>query len=425
MTTTDGEMRDDPLRRVIDDELVDRLMEQVDAEGLDLLGPDGVLTELTSRVLSRGLEVEMTDHLGYERGDRAGWGSGNNRNGSYPKTVHTDAGTVPVRVPRDRNGTFEPQLIPKHQRRLRGFNELVISLVARGMTVRDTQAHLAEIYGVEVSPELISKVTDAIIPELRAWQSRPLDAVYPILYLDAISVKVRSDHVVVNRPVYIAMAIDVDGAKHVLGLWLGKGDEGAKFWLGVLTELKNRGVNDVLVVCCDGLTGFGDAIEAVWPQATVQTCVVHLIRNSVRYCSWKDRKAVIRALKPVYQAATVAAAADALDDFEAEWGDRYPAIVDLWRRNWERFTPFLAFEAAIRRIIYTTNAIESLNYQLRKVTKTRGHFPTGDAVLKILYLAIRNIGNHRGGELGTGTHGRKQALNAFAITFPGRLDPTP
>jgi putative transposase len=220
------------------------------------------------------------------------------------------------------------------------------------------------------------------------------------------------------------MAVDIEGRKHVLGLWLGKGDEGAKFWLGVLTELKNRGVTDVLVACCDGLSGFGDAIETVWPNTTVQTCVVHLIRNSIRYCSWKDRKAVAKALRPIYQAPSIDASADALDGFELEWGDQYPAIVDLWRRNWERFTPFLAFDAAIRKIIYTTNAIESLNYQLRKVTKTRGHFPTGDAVLKILYLAIRNIGNNRGGELGTGTHGWKQALNAFAITFPGRLDPT-
>jgi putative transposase len=424
MTADSEEMRGDPVRPVIDDELVDRLMAQVDAEGLELLGPEGVLTELTSRILSRGLEVEMTDHLGYEKSDPVGWGSGNNRNGSYPKTVQTDAGTVPVEMPRDRNASFEPRLIPKHQRRLSGFNELVISLVARGMTVRDTQAHLQEIYGVEVSPELISKVTDAILPELRAWQQRPLDPVYPILYLDAIVVKVRSDHVVVNRPVYIAMAVDIDGAKHVLGIWLGKGDEGAKFWLGVLTELKNRGVTDVLIACCDGLTGFGDAIETVWPHTTVQTCVVHLIRNSIKYCSWKDRKAVTKALKPIYQAATVDAATDALGAFELEWGGQYPAIVDLWRRNWERFTPFLAFDAPIRRIIYTTNAIESLNYQLRKVTKTRGHFPTGDAVLKILYLAIRNIGNNRGGQLGTGTQGWKQALNAFAITFPGRLDPT-
>jgi putative transposase len=424
MTTTDGEMMKEPVRPVIDDELLDRLMAQVDEEGLELLGPDGVLTELTSRILSRGLEVEMTGHLGYEKDDPAGWRSGNNRNGSYPKTLQTDAGTVGVEMPRDRNATFEPQLIPKHQRRLSGFNELVISLVARGMTVRDTQAHLGEIYGVEVSPELISKVTDAVLPELRAWQSRPLDATYPILYLDAITVKVRSDHVVVNRPVYIAMAVDVDGQKHVLGLWLGKGDEGAKFWLGVLTELKNRGVTDVLIACCDGLTGFADAIESVWPQATVQTCVVHLIRNSIKYCSWKDRKAVTRALRPIYQASNIDAAADALDSFETEWGDTYPAIVDLWRRNWERFTPFLAFDAPIRKIIYTTNAIESLNYQLRKVTKTRGHFPTDDAVLKIFYLAIGNIGNNRGGELGTGTKGWKQALNAFAITFPGRLNPT-
>ena len=424
MTTTDSEMMEDPVRPVIDDELVDRLMAQVDAQGLELLGPEGVLTELTSRILSRGLEVEMADHLGYEKGDPAGWGSGNNRNGSYPKTVQTDAGTVGVEMPRDRNATFEPQLIAKHQRRLRGFNELVISLVARGMTTRDTRAHLQEIYGVEVSAELISKVTDAIVPELRAWQQRPLDAVYPILYLDAIVVKVRTDHVVVNRGVSIAMAVDVDGRKHVLGLWLGKGDEGAKFWLGVITELKNRGVTDVLVVCCDGLTGFADAIEAVWPNTTVQTCVVHLIRNSIRFCSWKDRKAVTRALKPIYRAATIEAAALALDDFETEWGGQYRAIVDLWRRNWERFCPFLAFDAAIRKIIYTTNAIESLNYQLRKVTKTRGHFPTEDAVLKILYLAIRNIENNRGGELGTGTQGWKQALNAFAITFPGRLDPT-
>lgn len=322
MTADSDEVRDGSVRPVIDESLIDRLMDQVDAEGLELLGPDGVLTELTSRVLSRGLEVEMAEHLGYEKGDPAGWGSGNNRNGAYEKTVQTDAGSVPVVMPRDRESSFEPKLIPKHARRLSGFNELVISLVARGMTVRDTQAHLAEIYGVDVSPELISKVTDAVIPELRAWQQRPLDPMYPIVYLDAIVVKVRTDHVVVNRPVYIAMAIDLEGAKHVLGLWLGKGDEGAKFWLGILTELKNRGVGDVLIVCCDGLTGFPDAIEAVWPQTVVQTCVVHLIRNSVRYASWKHRKLIVKELRPVYTAATVEAAAAALDQFEAEWGDQ-------------------------------------------------------------------------------------------------------
>ena len=281
MTTTDSETMSDPIRPVIDDDLVDRLMAQVDAEGLELLGPDGVLTELTSRILSRGLEVEMAGHLGYERGDPLGWGSGNNRNGSYEKTVHTDAGTVPVEMPRDRDGTFAPLLIPKHQRRLSGFNDLVISLVARGMTTRDTQAHLQEIYGVDVSAELISKVTDAIIPELRAWQQRPLDEMYPIMYLDAIVVKVRTDGHVRNRPVYIALAVDVEGRKYVLGLWLGKGDEGSKFWLTVLTELKSRGMDDVLIVCCDGLTGFGDAIEAVWPQSIVQTCVVHYVESVI------------------------------------------------------------------------------------------------------------------------------------------------
>ena len=418
MTTTDR----DGSRPVIDEEMIDRLLAQVDSEGLELLGRDGVITAITSRLLNKAMDVELTDELGYERGDPAGRGSGNSRNGTTPKMLLTDAGAVAIRTPRDRNGTFEPKLVPKGERRIEGFNDLVIGLVARGMTVRDTQAHLAEIYDVDVSPELISKITDGVLEELRAWQNRPLDAVYPLMYLDAIVVKVRDGHVVVNRPVYIALGVDIDGRKNVLGLWLGKGDEGAKFWLGVLTELRNRGVRDVLIACCDGLTGFGDAIEAVWPQATVQTCVVHLIRNSVRFCSWKDRKALTKALKPIYQAINLDAAAEALDDFELEWADRYPAIVDLWRRNWDRFCPFLAFDPAIRKIIYTTNAIESLNYQLRKVTKTRGHFPTEDAVLKILYLAIRNIGTTRGGELGTGTHGWTRALNAFAIHFPGRLN---
>ena len=408
---------------VIDDAALDRLMDRVDEDGLELLGPGGVLTELTSRIMNRAMDTELTEHLGYERGDPAGIGSGNNRNGTTPKTLYTDAGTVPVATPRDRNGEFEPQLVAKRQRRMEGFNDLVIGLVARGMTTRDVTAHLAEIYNVDISAELVSKITDAVIPELREWQDRPLDAVYPIVYLDAIVVKVREDHTVVNRPVYVAMGVDIDGRKHVLGLWLGTGSEGSKYWLGVLTELSNRGVRDVLIACVDGLTGFGDAIETVWPQATVQSCVVHLIRGSIRYCSWKDRKAVTAALKPMYRAVSAEAAAAALDEFEAEWGTRYPAVVLLWRRNWERFIPFLAFDLEIRKIIYTTNAIESLNYQLRKVTKTRGHFPTGDAVLKIFYLAIRNIGHHRGGQLGTGTQGWTRALNAFAITFPGRLDP--
>jgi transposase-like protein len=260
---------------VIDEEMLDRLMAQVDEEGLELLGPDGVLTELTSRIMNRALEVEMADHLGYEKGDPAGWGSGNNRNGAYPKTVLTDAGGIPIEVPRDREGTFKPALVPIRQRRIAGFNDLVIGLVARGMTVRDVQAHIADVYRVEISPELVSRITDAVLPELREWQSRPLDPVYPILYLDAVVIKVRTDGRVRNRPVYVALAVDLDGRKHVLGLWLGSGDEGAKFWLAVLTELRNRGVSDVLIACCDGLTGFGDAIEAVWPETVVQTSLVH------------------------------------------------------------------------------------------------------------------------------------------------------
>jgi putative transposase len=407
---------------VIDEEVIDRLLAQAQGEGLELLGPEGVLTELTSRLLNKAMGVELTDHLGYERGDPAGHGSGNSRNGTTPKTLLTDAGDVPIETPRDRNGSFEPVLVPKGERRLSGFNDLVISLLARGMTTRDITAHLAETYQVDVSAELISKITDAVLPELRDWQNRPLDAMYPVLFLDAIVVKVREDRRVLNRPVYIAMGVDVEGRKHVLGIWLGNGSEGAKYWLGVLTELANRGVKDVLIACCDGLTGFADAIEAVWPQTAVQTCVVHLIRNTLKFCSWKDRRDVVKALKPIYQAPSVEAAADALDDFELNLGDRYPAIVELWRRNWERFIPFLAFDPAIRKIIYTTNAIESLNYQLRKITKTRGHFPTEDAVLKILYLAIRNISTTRGGTLGTGTQGWARALNAFAIAFPGRIN---
>ena len=423
MTTTESEIPAVP-RPLIDDATLDRLMAQVETEGLELLGPDGLLTELTSRIMNRAMETEMTDHMGYEVGDPAGWGSGNNRNGTSPKTVLTDAGAIPVRIPRDRNGTFEPKLVPKHARRIEGFNDIVLSLVSRGMTTRDVQAHLADAYKVEISPELISKITDAVLGELREWQARPLDGMYPIVYLDAIVVKVRTDGRVTNRPVYIAMAIDLDGCKHVLGLWLGKGDEGSKYWLSVLTELRNRGVNDVCIACCDGLTGFSDAIGAVWPQAIVQTCVVHLIRNSIRFCSWKDRNAVAKALKPIYTAPSVDAAGLALDEFETVWGATHGAVVELWRRHWDRFVPFLDFDPAIRKIIYTTNAIESLNYQLRKVTKTKGSFPTDDAVLKIFYLAICNIGHERGGELGTHTQGWKQALNAFAIAFPGRIPDT-
>ena len=407
---------------VIDEATLDALMNRIDAEGLDLLGPGGVLTELTSKIMNRALEAEMADHLGYENGDPAGRGSGNNRNGHSPKNVKTDAGEIPVSVPRDRNSSFEPVVVPKHARRLDGFNDLVCGLLSRGMTTRDICSQLYDTYGVEISASQVSAISDAILPELDEWRNRALDSIYPILYLDAIVVKIRTDGKVVNRPCYLALGINLEGEKHVLGMWLGDGGEGAKFWLGVCGELANRGLLDVLIVSCDGLTGFPEAIEATWPLATVQTCVVHLIRNSVRYCSYSDRRAVTKALKPIYKAATRADAENALDEFELEWGDRLPAVVDVWRRNWERFVPFLDFAPEIRKIIYTSNAIESMNYQLRKVTKTRGSFPTDEACYKMLFMAISNIGHHRGGQLGTHTQGWRRALNAFTIAFPGRLE---
>ena len=410
----------DPAAAVSDD-VIDAVMAGVDAGGLELLGPDGVLAELPKRLLERGLAEELSEHLGYEPGDPAGRGSGNNRNGTTPKTVLTDIGPVDLDVPRDRNGTFEPQLVPKHARRLKGFNENIVHLYSRGLSTRDIRRELGRMYGVEVSPALISKVTDGIVEELTEWQHRPLDAVYPIVYIDALVVKVRTNGTVVNRAAYLGVGVDVEGRKHVLGVWLGDGGEGAKFWLAVLTEIRNRGVDDVLIVCCDGLKGLPDAIEATWPEALVQTCVIHLIRASLRFASWKDRKAITTALRPIYTAPNLEAAEEAMDDFELEWGDRYPGIVKVWRQAWEQFTPFLRFPPEIRKVVYTTNLVESINYQLRKITKTRGHFPTGDAALKLLRLGARNISDRRGGDLGTGTWGWKQALNQLEIHFPGRL----
>jgi putative transposase len=405
----------------VTDEMIDAVMAGVDAGGLELLGPDGVLAELTKRILERGLAEELTDHIGYELGDPAGRGSGNNRNGTSAKTVLTEIGAVDLDIPRDRLGTFDPKLVPKHARRLEGFNANIVHLYAGGLTTRDIRRELGRMYGVEVSPALISRVTDGIVEELNEWQARPLESVYPILYIDALVVKVRTSGTVVNRAAYLGVGVDVEGRKHVLGVWLGDGGEGAKFWLSVLTEIRNRGVTDVLIVCCDGLKGLPDAIEATWPQALVQTCVIHLIRASTRLCSWKDRRAVTAALRPVYTAPTVEAAADAMDTFELEWGDRYPGIVKMWRSAWEQFTPFLRFPPEIRKVVYTTNLVESVNYQLRKITKTRGHFPTDDAALKLLRLGARNISDKRGGDLGTGTQGWQRALNAFEIHFPGRL----
>jgi putative transposase len=426
MTIIDHEMTDETgdataAAGVVSDELIDALMSSVDAGGVELLGPGGVLAELTKRLLERGLSEELTLELGYEEGDPAGRGSGNNRNGTTPKTVLTEIGPVDLDVPRDRNGTFEPKLVPKGVRRLERFNANIVHLYARGLSTRDIRRELARMYDVDVSPALISKVTDGILDELNDWQTRPLDAVYPIMYIDALVVKVRTNGTVINRAAYLAVGVDVEGRKHVLGVWLGDGDEGAKYWLAVLTELRNRGVTDVLLVCCDGLKGLPDAIEATWPKALTQTCVIHLIRASLRFCSWKDRKAITTALKPIYTATTLEVAEDAMDTFELEWGDRYPGIVKTWRTAWEQFTPFLRFPPEIRKVVYTTNMVESINYQLRKVTKTRGHFPTDIAALKLLRLAARNISDKRGGDLGTGTQGWHRALNAFEIHFPGRL----
>jgi putative transposase len=342
---------------LVSEEALDALMSRVEAEGAELLGPDGLLSQVTKAVLERALAEELTDHLGYDKHDQAGWGSGNSRNGTTPKTVHTEIGTLDLEVPRDRNGSFEPRIVPKGARRLKGFNERIIALYARGLTVRDIRAHLEEIYGVDVSPDLISKVTDAVFEELEEWRNRPLDQVYPIVYIDALMVKIR-DGVVQNRPVYLAVGVDLEGRKHVLGLWIGTSEgEGAKFWLSVLTELKNRGISDVLIVCCDGLKGLPDAIEAVWPQAVTQTCVIHLLRASFRYGSHDDRKKIAAGLRPIYTAPTVEAAQAALAEFEAGVGQKYPAVVRLWRNAWEVFVPFLAFPVEIRRVVYTTDVI--------------------------------------------------------------------
>ena len=409
---------------LIDDQLADQLLGRAQAEGVELLGPDGLLSQVTRAVLERALAEEMTGHLGYEKHDPAGRGSGNSRNGTTGKTLLTDVGAVDLAVPRDRNGSFDPQIVRKGQTRLEGFNDRIIALYARGMTTRDIRAHLREMYQVEVSPDLISRVTDAVVDELAEWQARPLDPVYPVIFIDALMVKIR-DGVVTNRAVYLAIGIDCEGAKQVLGLWIGPTTgESAKFWLSVLSELKSRGVADVCIVCCDGLTGLPDAIGVVWPAATVQLCVVHLIRASLRYASRKYWVPLSKDLRPIYTAADEQTAAAALEDFAAAWGERYPAIVRLWRAHWAEFTPFLAFPPEVRRVIYTTNLIESMNARLRKVTRNRGQFPSEQAALKVLYLAVRNLQDYRRPNVGISSSSWKQALQAFTIYFEGRI-PTP
>jgi putative transposase len=409
-------------REALPPELIDELMAKVKSDGIQLLGDGGLIAEFSKRILERALDEELTDELGYERGDPAGRGSGNSRNGTSPKTVITEVGAVDLDVPRDRAGVFEPKIVPKGVTRLKGFNENVVALYAGGMSTRDIRKTLKRFYGIDVSPDLISRVTDGVLEELAAWQARPLDSVYPIVYIDGLVVKVRTNGVVINRCAYLAVGVDTDGRKHVLGVWLGDGGEGAKFWLSVLTELKNRGVADVIFVCCDGLKGLPDAIEATWPHASVQTCVVHLIRASIRYCSWKDRKTITKALRPIYTAPSVEAASEAMDTFELEHGERYPGIVKLWRDAWERFIPFLAYPPILRKIVYTTNLVESVNYQMRKASKTRGHFPDDDSALKLLRLIARDLTTTRGGVAGTGTQGWKEALNSLEIYFPGRLN---
>jgi putative transposase len=369
-------------------ELVEELLKAIKSPG-DLFGSTGLFHQLKAALMERMLDAELTEHLGFEKNALEGRAKGNSRNGYTTKTVQTETGPVEIRVPRDRAGTFEPQLVAKHQRRLEGFDEKVLALYARGMSVRDIQRHLYELYGTEVAPDLISRVTDAVLDEARAWQTRPLDAVYPIIYIDALFVSVREEGTVRKKAVYIALGTTVEGRRDVLGLWMD-GSEGARFWLNALTELKNRGIQDVLFVCCDGLTGLPQAIETAFPRAVVQTCIVHMIRASLRYVAHTERKNVVNELRTIYGASTEDAASLALDAFEERFGKKYPGVVKLWRSRWNEVVPFLSYPSEVRRILYTTNAIESLNFQLRKVLRPKGHFPSDDAVLKVVFLAIQH-----------------------------------
>jgi putative transposase len=373
-------------------ELLDQLLVNY-SRPEDLTGQGGLFKQLKMALIERALGAELTEHLGYEKGDPAGRGSGNSRNGTSSKTLLTEDGEVEISVPRDRAGSFEPRLIAKGQTRFDGFDDKILSLYARGMTVREIQGHLAELYGADVSPDLISRVTDAVLDEVREWQNRPLDPVYPVIFFDALRVKIRDEGLVKNKAVYVALAFNTGGEKEVLGLWIEQ-TEGAKFWLKVMNELKVRGVNDILIAVVDGLKGFPAAITTVFPQTLVQTCIVHLIRNSLAFVTWKDRKTIMPWIKAIYQAENADMALVRLDGFEAEWGKRYPAIGAAWRRAWEHVIPFFAFAPAIRKMIYTTNCVEALNRSLRKIIKTRASFPTDESAFKLLYLAIKNAGVH-------------------------------
>ena len=421
---------------------LDGLFEKIDTGEIELTGDGGFIPELIRATLERGLKSELSDHLGYDKGDPAAASFPNSRNGSTPKTVATQVGDVELAIPRDRLGSFTPQLIPKGSRRLGGLDDMIISLYAGGMTIRDIQHHLASTIGTDLSHETIANITDAVLDEVEKWQERPLEALYPVIYLDAIVVKVRDGGRVDNKAAHIAVGVDMDGVKHVLGIWL-QTTEGAKFWASVCADLANRGIKDVLIVCCDGLTGLPEAIEATWAAATVQTCVVHLIRAAMRFVGYGDRKKVAAALKPIYTAANAKAARAEFENFrDGPWGTKYPHAVSTWDNAWERFIPFLGFPPELRKVIYTTNSIESLNYQLRKIIKNRGHFPNDDAVLKLLWLAICNIedkrARQRAKEKGRPAAERKapgrlvegqivtnwkQALAQLAIVYPDRINP--
>ena len=423
--------------------MVDELLAQIDTGQIQITGEGGLIPGLIKLALERGLKAELTDHLGYAKGDPAGRELPNARNGSSPKTVASQAGPVELNIPRDRDGTFTPRLVPKGSRRLGGLDDIIISLYAGGMTLRDIQHHLASTIGTDLSHETISKICDEVLDAVDEWQNRPLEPLYPVIYLDALVVNVKDGAHVRNKHAHIAIGVDMAGVKHVLGIWI-QAEEGAKFWAGVCANLANRGVKDVLIVCCDGLTGFPEAIEATWPLATVQTCVVHLIRNSMRFVNYKDRKDVARAIKPIYTAPDAETARREWEAFrDSELGAKYPSAAMAFDRAWDRFIPFLAFPPELRKVIYTTNSIESLNYQLRKVIKNRGHFPNDIAVRKLLWLAICDIEDKRAAQrlkergtrrsqprkaLGRLVEGQvvtnwKQALGQLALAYPDRIEP--
>ena len=403
----------------VDDQLVGSLVERARQEGLQLTGPDGLLGQLTKRVLESALDGELTDHLGYDKHHPAGRNGENSRNGTRSKMVLTEVGRVEIEVPRDRDGSFEPRIVAKRQRRLSGVEDMVLSLSAKGLTTGEISAHLAEVYGAQVSKATISTITDKVLEGMAEWQNRPLDPVYPVIFIDAIHVKVR-DGQVANRPIYVALAVTVEGTRDILGLWAGDGGEGAKHWLHVLTELKNRGAGDVCMLVCDGLTGLPDAVAQVWPRTVVQTCVIHLLRASFRYAARQHWDALAKALRPVYTAPTEAAALDRFCEFTEVWGGRYPAIVRLWENAWAEFVPFLNFDPEIRRVVCSTNAIESVNARIRRAVKARGHFPTEQAALKCVYLAVMSL-DPTGRGRRRWANRWKAALNAFEITFDGRL----